>query len=398
MPGTDSIKKAHTLILGAGASGLICAMTAARGGRSVIVLDHSSRPGKKVLASGGGRCNYTNLLAEPSRYQSENPHFTRSALARFSPDDALELLRKHGIQYEEREEGKIFLRTGAARLVEALKEDCQRAGVSITLGARISSAVLGEGKFVVRTDKGEFRGQNLVVALGGKSWAQLGATGLGYQIAKQFGHALTALRPGLVPLTLKGKKPFSGLSGVSFRASVKITGRQFTDEVLVTHKGLSGPAILRASSYWREGAPIVIDMVPGTNTYHWLSENQKGRILLKTVLGQKLPSRLAGSLAGYLEGDTGAPSPMNGFSHRQLREFADTLGGLEVFPSGTEGFKKAEVTVGGVDTRDVSSKTMESALVPGLYFTGEVLDVTGDLGGFNLHWAWASGRAAGESL
>lgn len=385
---------ANVLILGAGASGLMCARTAARRGRRVLVLDHGPRAARKVLASGGGRCNYTNMQADPSRYQSANPHFVRSALARYSPDNALGLLREHGIRYETRQEGQIFLKGSAALVADALMDDCQRAGASVVLGAKVSSVSLTEGAFEVKTSKGAFRGESLVVAMGGKSWSSLGATGTGYQIARQFGHDITELRPGLVPLTLKGKSPFSGISGLAFRATVTASGHEFTGDALVTHRGLSGPAILQASSYWREGQSIRIDLLPGEDAHQWLMEHRTSRMELRTLLAQKLPKRLASSMAARLFG----PSPMNSFPDRQLRGFADTLNGLEVHPSGTEGFGKAEVTVGGVDTGKVSSRSMGSALSPGLYFTGEVLDVTGELGGFNLHWAWASGHAAGESV
>ena len=396
---TDKGTPADALIIGAGASGLICARTAARRGLSVIVLDHSTRPARKVLASGGGHCNYTNLEADPSRYQSANPHFTRSALARYTPKDALEFLRKRGIRFEERDEGQIFLLKSASEIVEALVEDCQRAGVSIVLGAKIDRVSRAEDMFEARTDKGVFRARKLVIAMGGRSWGALGATATGYQLSIQFGHEITELRPGLVPLTLKGKKhPFAGLSGLSFRAAVTAAGHEFTGDVLVTHKGLSGPAILRASSYWRDGVSLKMNLLPGVDTEGWLMEHRESKMELKTLLMQKLPKRLALSMAEHLQKPSERTSPLSSYSDKHLRGFANILEGLEIFPSGTEGFSKAEVTVGGVDTRKVSSKSMESTITPGLYFTGEVLDVTGDLGGFNLHWAWASGRAAGESL
>jgi len=393
-PTADNDHAADALILGAGASGLMCARTAAHRGKRVLVLDHGPRAARKVLASGGGHCNYTNLMAGPSRYQSDNPHFTRSALARYSPSDALDLLREHNIRYETRQEGQIFLKGSAALIADALMDDSLRAKATVVLGAKVSTVRLSDGSFEVMTSKGAFRAPRLVVAMGGKSWSALGATGTGYQIARQFGHDITELRPGLVPLSLKGKSPFSGISGLAFRATVTASGHEFTGDALVTHRGLSGPAILQASSYWLPGQSIRLDLLPGEDARQWLMEHRDSRMELRTLLAQKLPKRLASAMASHL----GGPSPMNSFSDRQLRKFADTLGGLDIYPSGTEGFPKAEVTVGGVDTAKVSSKSMESQLTPGLFFTGEVLDVTGELGGFNLHWAWASGHAAGESV
>lgn len=406
-------QKSHLIILGAGASGLMAASLAARNGQSVIVLDHGPRPARKVLVSGGGRCNFTNLGTGASDYASHyyshyisaNPQFTRSALARYTPEQALEFLDAHNIRYEVREQGRVFLKKSATQVVDALVRDCQRAGVNIVLKAEIISATHGAGGFAVKTSKGEFQSRRLVIATGGKSWKGIGATGLGYQLAGQFGHTVTELRPGLVPLVLGGKSnPFKDLSGISFTGEITVatnTGRHsYTDEVLVTHRGISGPAVLQASSHWQKGTALWLNFLPDlpsladNSVLVWLTKNRHRKTELKNLLAERLPKRLAHALAGHF----GGSAPMNSYADKTLRQIAQGLDSMELRPTGTEGFKNAEVTTGGVDTRGVSSKTMESLILPGLYITGEVLDVTGELGGYNLHWAWASAHAAGEAL
>lgn len=390
--------RADVLVLGGGASGLTCAAAAAMRGFDVMVLDRSTRAARKVLASGGGFCNVTNMNAsDASHYISENPHFVRSALARFSPQDVLEMLQRHAIPYEEREEGRIFLRQSAAHLVEALLRDCDAAGVRRITGAEITTARAVDDGFAVNTTRGVFHGQRIVIATGGQSWQSLGATSTGYQLARGFGHAITELRPGLVPLLLPRRdNPFKGLSGVSFRATVSTSrkARSFTDDVLITHQGLSGPAILQISSFWRKGEPLTLNVLPGRDALQWLHEHRGGRMELKNLLSTLIPRRLAQGLAEIC-----APSgPMNALSDTELRRVADVVNAMTLTPTATEGFAAAEVTVGGVDTRQVSSKTMQSQITAGVYFTAEVLDVTGELGGYNLHWAWASAHAAAEGL
>ncbi len=360
----------------------------------MLVLEHGPRAARKVLVSGGGQCNFTNLNADFTRYQSDNPDFPRSALSRFTPRTVLDLLHEHRIDWEEREDGKIFLTQSAARVVEALVHDCRESGAKVLFGQSINSVKKQGDAFEISTVKGVFSGKRLVVATGGKSWKSLGSTGFGYQLARQFGHDITELRPGLVPLVLSGKTVFMGLSGISFRAGVTTARRTFSGDVLVTHRGLSGPAVLQASSFWRESESLLLNFMPGEDAGNWLVAHGRERIELKNLLAQRLPRRLAHGLAAHC----GGSAPMHSLSERRLRLIAEVLGAFELIPSGTEGFGHAEVTVGGVDTRHVSSKNMESLITPGLFFIGELLDVTGELGGFNLHWAWASALATGEHI
>ena len=368
----------------------------AKGGRRVLVLDHADKAARKVNASGGGKCNFTNLNAEPSGYICRNPHFTRSALARFGPHEALELLRNHHIAYEEREDGRIFLLGSAEQVSKALLADCRAAGAKVRLNTRVDSASAIEGGgFSVQTSGGELlKCKKLVIAAGGKSWKSLGSTSIGYHLARQMGHTVTQLSPALVPFALKGKHIFSGLTGLALRARVSSAdGMSFVGDVLVTHKGLSGPAILQISSYWREGQALELNLLPDEkDILGWLMANRTSSQELKTLLAKKIPKRLAHALALHLGGSVS----LNTLTVERLKEIALFLSTFEITPSGTEGFTRAEVTLGGVDTNEVSSKTMESTLVGGLYFTGEVLDVTGWLGGYNLQWAWASAQAAGQ--
>ena len=397
---STNTEKADIIILGAGASGLMCASLASSKGQTVTVLDSGPRPARKVLVSGGGKCNYTNLNADASHYISSNPSFTRSALARFSPDNALEFLDAHNIKYEVREQCRVFLIKSAAQVADALVNDCQKAGGKIVLKADIASVSQAGDGFTVKTSKGEFQSKQLVIATGGKSWKGIGATGLGYQLARQFGHEVTELRPGLVPMVLGASgNPFKGLSGISFTCEVTEvkSGRAFTDEVLITHRGISGPAVLQASSHFQNGGLLKLNILPGEDTEDvlgWLTENRSRKTELKNLLAERLPKRLAYALSE----NSGGSAPMNSYADKTLSHIAGMLNSMELRPSATEGFPNAEVTVGGVDTRRVSSKTMESLITPGLYITGEVLDVTGELGGYNLHWAWASAHAAGIAL
>jgi len=391
---TKSVKT-DIIVLGAGASGLMCASLTAGGGQSVRVLDHGPRAARKVLASGGGRCNYTNMNADASHYISSNPRFPHSALARYTPEDALEFLDAHKIKYEVREAGRIFLTSSASKVADALVADCKKTGVKTILNAEIHSVGHDAEGFTVKTSKGEFAGSRMVIALGGKSWKGIGATGLGYQLARQFGHEITELRPGLVPFVLGDKgNPFKGLSGISFTGEITAGKRSFTDEMLVTHRGLSGPAVLQASSFWKDGGLVKLNLLPDVDALGWLTENRERKVELKTLLSERLPNRLAMAVAEHL----GGSAPINSYADKTLRKLAGKLSAMELRPGGTEDFPNAEVTVGGVDTRGVSSKTMESTITPGLHMTGEVLDVTGELGGYNLHWAWASAHAAGAAL
>jgi hypothetical protein len=385
---------ADIIIMGGGAAGLMGAHLAGATGARVLVLERGSAPARKVLASGGGHCNVTNTSADHTRYISGNPSFTRSALARYTPADALAYLRQHGIAYEEREEGRVFLLGSSRAMKDALLHDCRAAGVRVGLNAGVRSARKTGGAFTVETARGTFSTPRFVIAAGGQSWESLGATPDGYALARAFGHTVTPLRPGLVPLVLGRSNPLQGLAGLAFRASVSTGGHAYTDQVLVTHKGLSGPAILQASSHWREGEPVMLDLLPGMDAREWLDARRGSSRELRAVLAEALPRRLASALALSLD----LPGPVRSLPDKAIRTVADALCAFTLRPTGTEGYPRAEVTVGGVDTREVSSRTMESALVPGLHFIGEVLDVTGELGGYNLHWAWASAHALAGSL
>lgn len=391
----SNINKVDTVILGAGASGLMCAKHAAGSGHGIAVVDHSTVPARKVLVSGGGRCNYTNLNADNTHYISSNPRFSHSALARYTPEDALAFLDTHNIKYEVREAGRVFLKRRASEVVDALISDCEAAGVNIALNADIASVGHNAAGFTVKTSKGVFDAKRLVIALGGKSCKSTGATGFGYKLARQFGHEVTELRPGLVPFVFQNKNnPFKGLSGISFRGEVTVGRHSFTDEVLVTHQGLSGPAILQAASFWLKGGLIKLNFLPDVDAISWLMEHRSRKIEFKTLLASHLPNRLALALSESF----GGSDPMNSYADKTLHQLAGKLSSMEIRPDDTDSFNHAEVTVGGVDTRGVSSKTMESRIIPGLYLIGEVLDVTGQLGGYNLHWAWASAHAAGKAL
>lgn len=388
----DPVRK-DVVIIGAGASGIFCAIECGKRGRSVLVLDHADRICSKVLISGGGRCNFTNRNVTADHYLSGNPHFCRSALARFTPADMRALLKKHRIAYSEKEAGQLFCVKSAREIVAMLGSECSRAGVDIQLNCRIAKIKKKE-TFVVSSDQGVFLCDSLVIASGGLSYQNLGASGFGYGIARQFGLEVTERKPGLVPFLLSNhdQKIFRTLAGISLAACVSCEGREFSGNILFTHRGLSGPAVLQASSYWTRGAAVRIDLLPDTDFAAVLSAERRSKIELKTFLTRWFPKRFAETWCGIV-----APSkPLIQYSDKDLQSIGARLHGWEIKPQATEGYHTAEVTVGGVDTTRISSKTMESRTTPGLYFIGEVLDVTGHLGGYNLHWAWASGHAAGQ--
>ncbi len=381
------------IIIGAGASGLICAIEAGKRGRTVLVLDHSQKIGSKIRISGGGRCNFTNLHITPEHYISQNPHFCKSALSRYTPEDFVSLLRKHRISFHEKESGQLFCDATSSEIIVMLRSECEKAGVEFLLGCSVKE-ITNNGLFSVATNRGTFQARSLVIATGGLSYPKLGATDFGLRIAEQFKINVISPRPGLVPLTLAGKEleVFRELSGVSVNAMVASNRASFQGSLLFTHRGLSGPAILQISSYWNHGELLSIDLLPGVNAYDLLLENRQSRKEIKTLLSQYLPSRFTQAWCKhYLQ-----TKPVCQFTEKELQDAADKLKAWQVKPSGTEGYGAAEVTVGGIDTNEVSSKTMEAKKVPGLYFIGEVFDVTGQLGGYNLHWAWASGHAAGQ--
>jgi len=387
--------KKDVIIIGAGASGLMCAIECGKRGRSVLVLDHASKTGRKIRISGGGSSNFTNINMSPINFISNNPHFCKSALSRFTPDDFIALLEKHGVKYEEREDGQLFCAKSSEEIIRMLEKESNDAGVDIILNCRIQD-VKKEDYFIVSTNHGIFESESLVIATGGASYPQIGASGIGYKIAKQFGLKITELKPALVPFIFSTKdlKIFGELSGISIDAAIKCNKMEFRGSVLFTHKGLSGPAILQISSYWKESEPIVIDLLPDIDIYGFLIEKQqsKSKIEIHNLLSQYLPSRFA-----KIWCDSNIQSkPVNQYNEKELKGIAHKIHNWEVKPDSTEDYKTAEATLGGIDTDELSSKTMESRRVKGLYFTGEVIDVTGQLGGYNLHWAWASGFVAGQ--
>jgi len=374
---------------------MICAIESGKRGRSVLVLDHTDKTGKKIRISGGGRCNFTNINISPSNYLSNNPHFCKSALSRFTPDDITALLEKHGVEYEERERGQLFCAKSSEEIIRMLQKEINGAGVNMILNCQILG-VEKAGTYTVSTDQGIFESESLVIATGGLSYPQSGASGTGYMLAEQFGLKITGLRPALVPLIFSPQdmEIFGELSGISIDAAVKCKNMTFRGNILFTHRGLSGPAILQISSYWKEGDTVVIDLLPGTDIYGILVARQqsKSKIEMHNLLSEYLPSRFV-KIWSFLNLQS---KPVNQYNEKELRSIAHKIHNWEVKPESTEGFKTAEVTLGGVDTDELSSRTMESRRIKGLYFTGEVIDVTGWLGGYNLHWAWASGFVAGQ--
>jgi hypothetical protein len=391
------VDEVDVLVVGGGAAGLFCAITAAQRGRRVVVVEHANRVGKKILMSGGGRCNFTNTGATPANYLSANPHFCKSALARYTPWHFIERVERHGIAYHEKELGQLFCDESSKLIVRMLLDDCASAGARVETSCGIEHVDHGDdGRFEVRTARGAFRATALVVASGGLSIPSMGASGFGYELARRFGHEVLPLRPGLVPLTLSGRhqERLEGLSGVALPVTARCNGVEFSNRMLLTHRGLSGPAILQVSSYWREGDALQLDLLPGQDALAMLRQWRAARpdAELRTVLGEVLPRRFAQRLCEQWLEDR----PLRRFDPPELARIAGVLAAWPVVASGTEGYRTAEVTLGGVDTDGLSSRTMESRRVPGLYFIGEVVDVTGWLGGYNFQWAWASGHAAGS--
>jgi predicted Rossmann fold flavoprotein len=381
------------LILGAGAAGLFCAMHAGRGGRRVLLLEHASRVGKKILISGGGRCNFTNLHTTADNFLSANPHFAKSALARYTPADFLELVEKHHLPWHEKTLGQLFCDRAASDIVSMLEQECAEAGVTIQVATPVREVTHHEG-FHVTTATGVFSARSLVIATGGLSIPKMGATPFGYQVAQQFGLRLQPCRPALVPLTFvpEDLNRYASLAGISTEAVASAGPARFREKLLFTHRGLSGPAILQASSYWQPGQPVTIDLAPGRLWTEPLRAqiSQRNLASARTALHAVLPHRLADRWL--------ALQPPAAWTNPGLADAESALHRWTLYPAETEGYEKAEVTAGGVDTDELSARTMESRKVPGLYFIGEVVDVTGHLGGFNFQWAWASGAAAGRAL
>lgn len=384
------------LIIGAGAAGLMCAITAGQRGRNVLVVDHANKVGKKILMSGGGRCNFTNMYAEPENYLCSNPHFCKSALARYTQWDFIELVGKHQVAYHEKKLGQLFCDNKASDILDMLLAECADTGAEIRTHCEIQSASYREGQYHVTTSMGEVVAPSLVVATGGLSIPTMGATGLGYELAEQFGLRLLPRTAGLVPFTLSKEQlaPFESLVGSSADVRISCNDQSFRENILFTHRGLSGPGVLQISSYWQPGDWIEIDWCPGTHLMDYLQQAQKERpkAELKTVLAHLHTKNWAAIFCEHWLSN----QPMHSYSGAELQAIADQLHGWRIMPAGTEGYRTAEVTLGGVNTDDLSSKTLAAKHQPGLYFIGEVVDVTGWLGGFNFQWAWASGFAAGS--
>lgn len=377
------------VVLGGGAAGLFCALNAGARGKSVLVLEHNVQVGKKIGISGGGRCNFTNLRASPDNYLSANPEFCRSALARYKPSDFLSLVESHGIAWHEKKLGQLFCNGSSREIIAMLLEECRRARAEVRCGIQVHEVSKPE-KFLVGTSRGDIACDALVVATGGLSFAKLGASDLGYRIAQQFGLRLTEIRPGLVPLTLSpaDKTVYGPLSGVSFPVQARCGKTCFDEAMLVTHRGLSGPAILQISNFWREGDALALDLLPGRSDVP-----SPGKDSATAQLSRFWPQRFAETWS-----EKNAPTkPVAQWTASEREQVRQSIHRWSPRLEGTEGYPKAEVTLGGVDTRDLSSKTMEARSVPGLYFIGEVVDVTGWLGGYNFQWAWASAGAAGNA-
>lgn len=389
------MQSVDVLVIGAGAAGMMCAIEAAKRGRSVLLVDHAKKPGDKIRISGGGRCNFTNIHASPKNFLSQNPHFCISALSRYTQRDFIKMVEKHRIAYHEKTLGQLFCDGSATQIIDMLLDEMKQYGARLQLETAIESVAKTERGFVVRHSGGSVAAKSLVIATGGKSIPKMGATGFGYDIARQFGLRLVETRPGLVPLTfephlLERLKP---LAGIAVDAVVSCKKTKFAEAMLFTHRGISGPSILQISSYWREGDEIVISMLPKTDLFEALREqrSKNGKQALQTALSFFIPKKLAQLIAADFPANNLAD-----FSDAVLRRVAAAVNDWHVKPAGSEGYRTAEVTLGGVDTRDLESRTMEAKSVSGLYFIGEVADVTGWLGGYNFQWAWSSGWCAGQ--
>lgn len=397
------------VIIGAGAAGMMCAIEAGKRGRSVMLVDHARKLAEKIRISGGGRCNFTNRYTKAENFLSSNPHFCRSALARFTSRDFIALLEKHGIRYHEKKSGQLFCDDSSQQIIDMLQRECAAAGgVDWQMPSQLQQVEYfpadnetqhTERKFILTTERNTIEASSLVIATGGLSIPQIGASALGYQIASQFGIRVTPLRPALVGLTFAVEDfiGFKDIPGAAMDAEVSCSGCTFRESILFTHRGLSGPAILQISSYWQPGELIHINLLPQQDVQQIFLAHRHSAMLLPNLLARYLPKRFVQAwCSAMLVQLSMTAKPMNQYREGELRQIADKLHGWQITPTGTVGYKKAEVTLGGVDTHELSSKTMESTRIPGLYFIGEVVDVTGHLGGFNFQWAWSSGYAAGQ--
>lgn len=388
-------KDYDVIVIGAGGAGMMCAAEAGKRGRTVLLLDHNDEIGKKILISGGGRCNFTNVGARPECYVSNNPHFAKSALSRYTPQDFIKLVEGHRIKYHEKKLGQLFCNDSARQIVDMLVDECDQAGCHFELGVKVKAIQKSETWQVI-TEKGDFTSESLVIATGGLSIPQIGATGFGYDIARQFDIKITELAPALDGFDWRASdlQGFTELAGISIDVAINCKKVQFRENILFTHKGLSGPASLQASLYWQKNTPLSINLLPDADAMALLLEQKqsRGKQEVKNVLGEFLPKRFAEYFTRHL-GTSGQLAALDG---KRMEKLATSLNNWQIAPERTVGYKKAEVTRGGVDTAALSSTTMEAKKVPGLYFIGEVVDVTGWLGGYNFQWAWASGFAAGQ--
>ena len=392
------MKSFDVIVIGAGAAGLMCALIAGQRGRRVLVIERANKPGKKILMSGGGRCNFTNLNISPDCFLSANQHFCISALDRYTQWDFIELVKKHGIAWHEKSQGQLFCDHTSKDILGMLLQECGSSGVNIKTGCETSSIDTGTG-FQVNTNQGIYTAESLVIATGGLSIPKMGGSAYGYDVARQFGLNVLPTRAGLVPFTItdRNKEMTNHLSGISVCAGVMAEDKSFVDDLLFTHRGLSGPAALQISSYWHEGNELQIDLLPDMDVCELLlsAKRMRPKLLLRTLLAEHLPKKLVQTIESLWWQQT-AGKPLADWQDKQLRTVADLINRWIIKPAGTEGYRTAEVTLGGVDTNDLSSKTMESNKCPGLYFIGEVVDVTGHLGGYNFQWAWSSGYVAGQ--
>ena len=392
------MKEYDVIIIGAGAAGLMCAAEALKRNRSVLILEKSNKAGKKILISGGGRCNFTNLNIEPSAFISRNPHFCKSALSRYTQWDIISLLESFDLTWNEKKLGQLFCDQKSGAVLSALHKNCEKAHIELSVE---TNTIIKKKGYVIKTSKGDYKTNSIVIATGGPSIPKMGATDFGLKVAKQFGLKSVSFKPGLVPFTFQQQDLetyFKKLSGISLDAIVSYNGVSFREGILITHRGLSGPAILQISSYWKKGSPIKINLLPDIDGSEHLFKMQQdhGKLLLKTILGEFFPKRIAERFGNTLGPKKLANVPMGEIKKSDLNLLGSALNSWSLTPSGTEGLRTAEVCVGGVDTNELSSKTMESNKQPGLYFIGETVDVTGWLGGYNFQWAWSSGWAAGQ--
>ena len=388
------MRKYDAIIIGAGAAGLFCAIEAGKRGRKVLVIEHNAQVGRKILISGGGRCNFTNKNVKPENFVSNNPHFCKSALTRFAPQDFVELVKKHNIDFYEKKLGQLFCRESSRLIVEMLLKECKKAKVEIITDCPVKNIEKNSG-FEIETAAGNFISDNVVIAAGGLSFPKIGASSFGFEAAKKFGLKIINTRPSLVPLVFAGKeRRFSKLAGVSVDSTVSRGKTSFRENILFTHRGLSGPAILQISNYWQKSEPVKINLIPQFDLETVFAENRSGKQNLHNFLSRFLPGRFA----EIFTTENFTDKPLNQLSKKEINNIIERLTNWQANFDETEGWHKAEVTLGGVDTAELSSQTMESKRVSGLYFIGEVVDVTGWLGGYNFQWAWSSGFAAGNAI